>query len=238
LCDYRSDCLIKHLGTHGSTKKRIQSKCHLRDMYIARHANENGYTECKISAYQIENLNFAIDTIRNYLRNEDQQAIQVFDSYFIDLPAYQSDQTLLTIPSNFNHDNQSVQSSYNFQSTPTFDFTHQPTCASRENDKRSDNLNDSSSVSSSDSCSRHRSKRTCPVTKEIECSTDDGFWIRKQYYHALDDQSKELFDSLMKKFEEIRLANEENAVRKQRQRLVGRNRTNKLRTSLPTATND
>lgn len=151
---------------------------------------------------------------------------------------------------NFNNGTQIPQPSYNFQNTPSFDFTHQPTSASRKTDKRPGELNDSntttnvqsrpssdnqsqqqgsSSSSNSPSTSpRHKSKRTCPETKEIDCTTDDGFWIQKQYYHALDDASKELFDSLIDKLEKIRIASEENAARKQ-QRLVGRTRTNKSR---------
>ena len=86
----------------------------------------------------------------------------------------------------------------------------------------------SSSSNSSSVSPRHKSKRTCPETKDIDCTTDEGFWIQKQYYHALDETSKELFDSLLDKLEKIRIANEENAARKQ-QRLVGRNRPNKSR---------
>ena len=156
--------------------------------------------------------------------------------------------------------NQLPQSSYNFQNTPSFDFTHQPTSASRKTDKRPGEVNDfnnanisqirtsndhqyqqsvgSSSSNSSSVSPRHKSKRTCPETKEIDCTTDDGFWIHKQYYHALDDASKELFDSLLDKLEKIRIVSEENAARKQ-QRLVGRNRSNKSRgftSSISTAT--
>ena len=139
------------------------------------------------------------------------------------------------------------QPSYNFQNTPSFDFTHRPTSASRKTDKRpgdvSDghgpnrtpseypsyqNYNGSSSSNSSSVSPRHKSKRACPETKEIDCTTDEGFWIQKQYYHALDDSSKDLFDSLMEKLENIRIVAEENAARKQ-PRLVGRNRANKTR---------
>jgi hypothetical protein len=156
----------------------------------------------------------------------------------------------MTRPLNFNNATQLPQPSYNFQNTPSFDFTHRPTSASRKTDKRPGEVNDvsnnnngptrtpnenqyaqnggSSSSNSSSVSPRHKSKRTCPETKEIDCTTDDGFWIQKQYYHALDDTSKELFDSLLDKLEKIRIANEENAARKQ-QRLVGRNRPNKSR---------
>jgi hypothetical protein len=156
----------------------------------------------------------------------------------------------MTRPLHFNNGTQLPQPSYNFQNTPSFDFTHQPTAAARKTDKRPGDVNDSSNnnngssrtpnenpcvqnggSSSSNSSSvspRHKSKRTCPETKEIDCTTDDGFWVQKQYYHALDDASKELFDSLLDKLEKIRIANEENAARKQ-QRLVGRNRPNKSR---------
>jgi hypothetical protein len=170
----------------------------------------------------------------------------------------------MTRPLHFGNGNQLPQPSYNFQNTPSFDFTHQPTSASRKTDKRPGEVNDfnntnhshirtsndhqypqnggSSSSNSSSVSPRHKSKRTCPETKEIDCTTDEGFWIQKQYYHALDDSSKELFDSLIDKLEKIRIANEENAARKQ-QRLVGRNRPNKTRAftsaiSSTTQTND
>jgi hypothetical protein len=135
------------------------------------------------------------------------------------------------------------QPSYNFQNTPSFDFTHQATSASRKTDKRRGELNDHNktptesqnqqyeNLSSSNYLSnspKHKSKRSCPETKEIDCTTDDGFWIQKQYYYALDDTSKQLFDSLIEKLEKIRIATEENVARKQ-QRLVGRNRSNKSR---------
>lgn len=156
----------------------------------------------------------------------------------------------MTRPFNMNNGNQYPHPSYNFQNPPSFDFTHQPTSASRKTDKRPGEINDfnntnntqtrtlndqqyhqnggSSSSNSSSVSPRHKSKRTCPETKEIDCTTDDGFWIQKQYYYALDETSKELFDSLMDKLEKIRITHEENAVRKQ-QRLVGRNRSNKTR---------
>jgi hypothetical protein len=156
----------------------------------------------------------------------------------------------MTKPLHLGNGNQLPQSSYNFQNTPSFDFTHRPTSASRKTDKRPGEVTDcnntnnsqartpndnqhqqyggSSSSNSSSVSPRHKSKRSCPETKEIDCTTDEGFWIQRQYYHALDDTSKELFDSLLDKLEKIRIDTEENAVRKQ-QRLVGRNRSNKLR---------
>jgi hypothetical protein len=67
-------------GTRGANLKRIQTKCHLRDMTVGRLANENGYIECTLAAYQIRNLNFAIDTIRSFLRNEDESAVLVIES--------------------------------------------------------------------------------------------------------------------------------------------------------------
>ena len=75
-------------------------------MIVARHANENGYVECKLSAYQSRNLNFALDTIRSFLRNEDDQAVQVFDAYYVELPSqsspFQNDQPqLATFGQNF-----------------------------------------------------------------------------------------------------------------------------------------
>ena len=78
---------------------------------MARHSNENGYVECTLSAYQTRNLNFAIDNIRNSLRNEDDQAVQVFDSYYVDLPPqsspFQHDQPQLSAPNqSFEHFNQ------------------------------------------------------------------------------------------------------------------------------------
>ncbi|CAF3317372.1 unnamed protein product [Rotaria socialis] len=294
----RSNCAARIVGTRGSNLRRIQTKCHLRDIVVARHPSENGYVECTLSAYQTRNLNFAIDTIRSYLRNEDDQAVQVLDSHFVDTALqsspYQNSPYNDQTQQNLEHGNQHVfsnsryqqqqqsssftatsdlsqknkelgfmtrplhldngaklpQPSYNFQNTPSFDFTHRPTSASRKTDKRPGEVNDfnntntvqtrsstasqcqqhggSSSSNSSSSSPRHKSKRTCPETKEIDCTTDDGFWVQKQYYHALDDASKELFDSLLDKLEKIRISSEENAVRKQ-QRLVGRNRSNKSR---------
>lgn len=149
----------------------------------------------------------------------------------------------MTTPLNLGNNNIYSQPSYNFQNPPSFDFTHQATTASRKTDKRRGDLHDHnktpsesqtqqydgfSSSNYSSNSPRHKSKRSCPETKEIDCTTDEGFWIQKQYYYALDDTSKQLFDSLMEKLEKIRIANEENAARKQ-QRLVGRNRSNKTR---------
>jgi len=163
----------------------------------------------------------------------------------------------MTRPLHLGNGTQLPQPSYNFQNTPSFDFTHRPTSASRKTDKRPGEVNDfnntnngqtrtsndnqhphnggSSSSNSSSVSPRHKSKRTCPETKEIDCTTDDGFWIQKQFYHALDDTSKELFDSLMDKLEKIRIATEESAARKQ-QRLVGRNRSNKSRAFISSTT--
>ncbi|CAF0936876.1 unnamed protein product [Adineta ricciae] len=306
----RGNCVARIVGTRGSNLRRIQTKCHLRDIVVARHPNENGYVDCTLTAYQTRNLTFAIDTIRSFLRNEDDQAIQILEARYVDLPlqsssyqnSLQHDQPQLSAPNqngessqqySFNNNNrpqqptmafpassesnstnrepgfmtrplhfgngtQLPQPSYNFRNTPSFDFTHQPTSAARKTDKRPGEINDcttnpstgqtrtssdcqtqnnldSSSSNSSSVSPRHQSKRTCPETKEIDCTTDEGFWIQKQYYHALDDTSKELFDSLLDKLEKIRIANEENAARKQ-QRLVGRTRTNKSRAYLSSMT--
>ena len=163
----------------------------------------------------------------------------------------------MTRPLHLGNGPQLPQPSYNFRNTPSFDFTHQPTSAARKTDKRPGEVNDfnttnagptrtstdcssqhnggSSSSNSSSVSPRHKSKRTCPETKEIDCTTDAGFWIQKQYYHALDDASKELFDSLLDKLEKIRIANDENAARKQ-QRLVGRNRASKSRAFMTSTT--
>lgn len=46
-------------------------------MIINRQANENGYVECILTSYQARNLSFAIDTIRSFLRNEDESAVIV-----------------------------------------------------------------------------------------------------------------------------------------------------------------
>jgi hypothetical protein len=147
----------------------------------------------------------------------------------------------LTKSLNVGNNNQYPQPTYNFQNRPSFDFTHQATSASRKTDKRRGELHDHNKTpnesqnqsfehfSSSDYLSnspKHKSKRSCPETKDIDCTTDEGYWIQKQYYYALDDASKQLFDSLIEKLEKIRIENEENAARKQ-QRLVGRNRSNK-----------
>ncbi|CAF3332901.1 unnamed protein product [Rotaria socialis] len=264
----RSDCVSRIIGTRGSNLKRIQTKCHLRDMIVGRQANENGYIECILSAYQTRNLHFAIDTVRSFLRNEDDSAVLVPDSnqgdntvqdsphlHELAPPHIDSSTTtsqlsrsnketgFTTKSLNLGNNNSYPQPSYNFQNPPSFDFTHQATTASRKTDKRRGELHDhnktpsesqnqpydsfSSSHYSSNS-PRHKSKRSCPETKEINCTTDEGFWIQKQYYHALDDASKQLFDSLIDKLDKIRIANEENAARKQ-QRLVGRNRSNKTR---------
>lgn len=97
--------------------------------------------------------------------------------------------------------------------------THRPTSASRKTGERSGEINDFNNINNGQTCTyndqqgdysslispQHKSKRTCPETKEISYTTDDGFWIQKQYYNALDDTSKELFDSLMDKLEKIRI---------------------------------
>ena len=72
-------------GSRGSTIRRIQNKCHLRDFIVGRQPNENGYIECKISANQQRQLTFAIDMMRSYLRDQDEEAIQVFESKLIDV---------------------------------------------------------------------------------------------------------------------------------------------------------
>lgn len=298
-----STCAPRIIGTRGSTIRRIQGKCHLKDFTVSRQSNENGYVECKISAYQIRHLGFAVDTIRSYLRNEGDQALKVFESHFVEIPSqpspyqnsphhdqpqlssdnhsneqnfhrtfpnyrYQQQQqksllsgsneirnhhrqsSFLSHSLNFNNAAPVAPPSYNFQNPPSFDFTHRPTSASRKTDKRpgevadcqtatngharnsnegSSQTNTCSSSSNSSSVSpRHKSKRACPESKDIDCTTDDGFWIQKQYYQALDDGSKELFDSLLEKLEKIRIAAEENAAKKQ-QRFVGRSRGTKSR---------
>lgn len=220
-------------------------------MIVGRQANDKGYVECTLTAYQARNLNFAIDTIRSFLRKEDQNAVLITDSATQDSPHLQElvppsdcEQSSLEFPpanSQFLMNlNPYPQPSYNFQNTPSFDFTHQATSASRKTDKRRGDLNDLNktptestnpfyeNISSSTYSPKHQSKRACPVTKEIDCTTDEGFWIQKQFYHALDETSKQLFDSLMDKLEKIRITTEENVARKQ-QRLVGRNRPNKAR---------
>ena len=231
-------------GTRASNLKRIQNKCHLREMIVGRQVNPNGYVECTLTAYQARNLNFAIDTIRACLRKEDQSAVLVMEAKSDDSPQLQEStpsfdfsQTDINFLMNLNS---YPQPSYNFQNTPSFDFTHQATSASRKTDKRRGDLNDLNktptetqnplyeNLSSSTYSPKHQSKRACPVTKEIDCTTDEGFWIQKEYYHALDETSKQLFDSLIDKLEKIRIAREENVARKQ-QRLVSRNRPNKSR---------
>jgi len=87
---YFNELLIYILGTRGSNLKRIQTKCHLRDMIVGRLANENGYVECTLTAYQIRNLHFAIDTIRSFLRNEDESAVLVVESNHTDTPGQDS----------------------------------------------------------------------------------------------------------------------------------------------------
>jgi hypothetical protein len=49
-------------------------------MIVSRQANENGYVECTLTAYQIRNIHFAIDMIRSFLRNEDDTAVIVIES--------------------------------------------------------------------------------------------------------------------------------------------------------------
>jgi hypothetical protein len=218
-------------------------------MIVGRQANEKGYVECTLTAYQTRNLNFAIDTIRSFLRNEDETAVLVTEStqdsphlHELVPPSHTASLELPQTGIHFmkNNLNQYPQPSYNFQNTPSFDFTHQATSASRKTHKRRGELNDINktptesqnqsyeNVSASTYSPKHKSKRSCPETKEIDCTTDEGFWIQKQYYYALDDSSKQLFDSLIDKLDKIRIATEENAARKQ-QRLVGRNRPNKSR---------
>lgn len=267
--------LIHTSGTRGSNLKRIQAKCRLRDIFISRQANENGYVECTLATYQTRNLRFAIDTIRSFLRNEDDSAVVVIEPnhgdnlshnspHLHELVPLNTDQSsseqpqfneetgmrffsaeistillcvgFMTAPLNLGNNQSYPQPSYNFQNTPSFDFTHQATSASRKTDKRRGELHDHNKTPNESQSSqyetlpssspRHQSKRSCPVTKEIDCTTDDGFWIQKQHYQALDDASKQLFDSLIEKLEKIRITNEENAAKKQ-QRLVGRNRSNK-----------
>jgi hypothetical protein len=232
-------------------------------MIVGRQADENGYVECTLTAYQTRNLNFAIDTIRNFLRNEDESAVLVIESNHDDVPLQDSPHLhALVPPSNTEQSSTTTsefsqtginfmtkslshypQPSYNFQNTPSFDFTHQATSASRKTNKRPGELNEQqktpnesqnqqyetiSSLNYLSNSPKHISKRSCPETKEIDCTTDEGFWIQKQYYYALDDASKQLFDSLIEKLDKIRIATEENAAKKQ-QRLVGRNRSNKSR---------
>jgi hypothetical protein len=48
-------------------------------MIVGRTANENGYVECTLTAYQARNIHFGIDTIRNFLRNEDDSAVIVIE---------------------------------------------------------------------------------------------------------------------------------------------------------------
>ncbi len=110
-------------GTRGSNLKRIQTKCHLHNIIVARHPNENGYVECTLSATQTRNLNFAIDTIGNSLRNEDDQAIQVFDSYYVEIPPqsspYQNDQPQFAVPNqNFEHFHQQAFPTNQYQPPP------------------------------------------------------------------------------------------------------------------------
>ena len=209
-------------------------------MIVSRQANEKGYVECTLTAYQTRNLNFAIDTIRSFLRNEDESAVLIMESTEELVPPAHTSSATFELPQTGihflkNNLNQYPQPSYNFQNTPSFDFTHQATSASRKTDKRPGELNDlnktpteAQNLSSSTYSPKHKSKRSCPETKEIDCTTDEGFWIQKQYYHALDDSSKQVFDSLIEKLDKIRIATEENAARKQ-QRMVGRNRPNKSR---------
>ncbi|CAF1346917.1 unnamed protein product [Adineta steineri] len=252
----RHDCVSRIVGTRASNLKHIQAKCHLQDMIVGRQTNENGYVECILTAYQIRNLHFAIDTIRDFLRSEDDSAILVIEPnhdnnslqkspYLHELVPPNNPQsnegTGFTIkPFNFDNNNAYPQPSYNFQNRPSFDFTHQATSASRKTDKRRGELHDQNKTPTesqnlqyeniSSNSPRHKSKRSCPETKEIDCITDDGFWIQKQHYHALDDASKQLFDSLIDKLDKIRIAKEENVVRKQH-RHVGKNRSNKSKVS-------
>ncbi|CAF0787904.1 unnamed protein product [Adineta ricciae] len=264
----RSDCVPRVVGTRAANLKRIQTKCHLRDMIVGRQPDGNGYIECTLSAYQLRNIHFAINTIRNFLRNEDPNAVLVCDPnrendypenspHVHELVPPNTEQTptesnqtntetgFLAKSLNFPQTQSYPQPSYNFQNTPSFDFTHQATSASRKTDKRRGELHDHiKTPTEPQTCQyenilsyspRHKSKRTCPETKEIDCSTDDGFWIQKQYYYALDDASKDIFDSLIDKLDKIRIATEENAAKKQ-QRLVGRSRCNKSKghsTSIP-----
>jgi len=54
-------------------------------MIVGRQANENGYVECTLTAYQTRNINFAIDTIRSFLRNEDESAVLIIESNHPDI---------------------------------------------------------------------------------------------------------------------------------------------------------
>jgi hypothetical protein len=59
-------------------------------MMVGRQPNENGYVECTLTAYQTRNLNFAIDTIRSFLRNEDESAVLVIESNYPDISVQNS----------------------------------------------------------------------------------------------------------------------------------------------------
>lgn len=59
-------------------------------MIVGRQANENGYVECSLVAFQSRNINFAIDTIRSFLRNEDHTAVLVPEFKHDDIPSKDS----------------------------------------------------------------------------------------------------------------------------------------------------
>ena len=48
----------------------------------------------------------------------------------------------MTKPSHVGNGNQPPQLSYNFQNTPSFDFTHRPTSVSRKTNKHPGEVND------------------------------------------------------------------------------------------------
>lgn len=230
----RNDCIARIVGKRGANLRLIKNKSHLIDLNIEREADENGYVHCHLTANQSRNIQTAIETIRNFLHTEDSNAVIVGES--VDRSIVAPFAGFSTKSFQIDSSSNVSQPTHNFQNRPSFDFTHQATSAARKTDKRPGDLTENSpqietKVLSSKTTTlspQHRTKRTCPETKEINCSTDEGFWIQKQFYQALDDESKQIFDSLIDKLDKIRLASEENAARKH-QRLAGRNRSNKTR---------
>lgn len=72
-------------------------------MIVARQANENGYVECTLTSYQARNINFAIDTIRSFLRNEDESSVLVVEPQQGDIPLQDSPHLHELAPPNTEH---------------------------------------------------------------------------------------------------------------------------------------
>ncbi|CAF4396471.1 unnamed protein product [Didymodactylos carnosus] len=105
---------------------------------------------------------------------------------------------------------------------PQFDFVHQPT--SGKKDKRQNKSfefvrlsstgnqdsyepqhQQSSSSNSSSTSPHHKTKRSCPETKEIPTGTDEGYWISQVHLMQLNEHDRQEFQDILNKIEKIKL---------------------------------